>query len=88
MDINKLSVGVENSGSKREFMNDQQKFDDQEKKYIFHKVLMGETLLLLPDNMAFLPDSKKRKQGFKVSSGCDFVRIPGVEKAEIQRLNR
>lgn len=44
IDINKLSVGAEIAVPLREFMSDRQKFDDQQKKYIYHKVLKGESL--------------------------------------------
>ena len=36
IDINKLSVGAEIAVPRREFMTDKQKFDDQDKKYIYH----------------------------------------------------
>ena len=45
IDINKLPVGAEIAIPKRVFKNDQQKFDEQDKKYIYHKVLKGESLV-------------------------------------------
>ena len=70
MDINKLSVGTEIAVPKREFMSDRQKFDDQQKKYIYHKVLIGETLSSIAETIwNYCQGIKERKQGFKVSPG-------------------
>ena len=89
MDINKLSVGVEIAVPKREFMNDQQKFDDQEKKYIFHKVLMGETLSSIARQYGLSARQlRKENRDLRFPQVGDFVRIPGVEKAEIQEIEQ
>ena len=70
IDINKLSIGTEIGVPKREFMNNQQKFDDQDKKYIFHKVLMGESLSSIAKQYGLtVRQLRKGKQGFKVSTG-------------------
>ena len=89
MDINKLSVGVEIAVPKREFMNDQQKFDDQEKKYIFHKVLMGETLSSIARQYGLSARQlRKENRDLRFPQVGDFVRIPGVEKAEIKEIEQ
>jgi LysM repeat protein len=83
MDINKLSVGIEIAVPKREFMNNQQKFDDQEKKYIFHKVLMGETLSSIARQYGLsVRQLRRENRDLRFPQVGDFVRIPGVEKAE------
>jgi LysM repeat protein len=83
IDINKLSVGIEIAVPKREFMNNQQKFDDQEKKYIFHKVLMGETLSSIARQYGLsVRQLRRENRDLRFPQVGDFVRIPGVEKAE------
>jgi LysM repeat protein len=89
MDINKLSVGTEIAVPKREFMNNQQKFDDQEKKYIFHKVLMGETLSSIARQYGLsVRQIRRENRDLRFPQVGDFVRIPGVEKAEIQEIEQ
>jgi LysM repeat protein len=89
MDINKLSVGIEIAVPKREFMNNQQKFDDQEKKYIFHKVLMGETLSSIARQYGLsVRQLRRENRDLRFPQVGDFVRIPGVEKAEIQEIEQ
>jgi LysM repeat protein len=89
MDINKLSVATEIAVPKREFMNNQQKFDDQEKKYIFHKVLMGETLSTIARQYGLsVRQIRRENRDLRFPQVGDFVRIPGVEKAEIQEIEQ
>ena len=70
IDINKISVGAEIAIPKRDFMSNQQKFDDQENKYIYHKVLKGESLSSIAKQYGLtVRQLRKRKQG-----SDDFLR--------------
>jgi LysM repeat protein len=89
MDINKLSVGTELAVPKREFMSNQQKFDDQENKYFYHKVLMGETLSSIARQYGLTVRQLRREnRDLRFPQVGDFVRIPGTKKAEIQETEQ
>lgn len=89
IDINKLSVGAEIAVPKREFMSNQQKFDDQEKKYIFHKVLMGETLSSIAKQYGLTVRQLRREnRDLRFPQVGDFVRIPGAKIAETQEIEK
>jgi LysM domain./Receptor family ligand binding region. len=89
MDINKLSVGTEIAVPKREFMNNQQKFDDQENKYVYHKVLMGETLSSIAKLYGLtVRQLRKENRDLRFPQVGDFVRIPGAKMAEIQGIEQ
>ena len=89
IDITKLSVGAEIAIPKREFMSNQQKFDDQENKYIYHKVLMGETLSSIAKQYGLtVRHLRKENRDLKFPQVGDFVRIPGDKKAEIQEIEQ
>jgi LysM repeat protein len=89
MDINKLSVGAEIAVPKREFMSNQQKFDDQENKYVYHKVLMGETLSSIAKQYGLTVRRLRREnRDIRFPQVGDFVRIPGAKKAEIQEIEQ
>ena len=87
IDINKLSVGSEIAVPKRAFMSTQQKFDDQEKRYIFHKVLKGESLSSIAREYGLtVRQLRKENRDLRFPQVGDFVRIPGVKTAEIQEI--
>ena len=87
IDINKLSVGSEIAVPKREFMSTQQKFDDQDKGYIFHKVLKGESLSSIAREYGLtVRQLRKENRDLRFPQVGDFVRIPGVKTAEIQEI--
>ena len=89
IDINKLPVGAEIAVPKREFMSNQQKFDDQEKKYIFHKVLMGETLSSIARQYGLTVRQLRREnRDLRFPQVGDFVRIPGAKIAEKQEIEQ
>jgi LysM repeat protein len=89
IDITKLSVGAEIAIPKREFMSNQQKFDDQENNYIYHKVLMGETLSSIAKQYGLtVRHLRKENRDLKFPQVGDFVRIPGDKKAEIQEIEQ
>ncbi len=79
IDINKLSVGFEIAIPKRVFMSDRQKFDDQDKKYIFHKVLKGESLSSIAEKYGLsVRELRKENRDLRFPQVGDFVRVPGV----------
>jgi LysM repeat protein len=81
IDINKLSVNTEIAIPKREFMNSQQKFDDQENKYIFHKVQMGETMSSIARQYGLTVHKlRKENRDLRFPQVGDFVRIPAGKK--------
>lgn len=83
IDINKLSVGTEIAIPKREFMSNQQKFDDQE-KYIYHKVEMGESLSSIAKQYGLTVRQLRREnRDLRFPQVGDFIRIPGTRKAEV-----
>jgi LysM repeat protein len=89
IDINKLSIGTEIAIPKREFMSNQQKFDDQESKYIFHKVLMGETLSSIAKQYGLsVRQLRRENRDLRFPQVGDYVRIPGVKKAEFQVIEQ
>jgi LysM repeat protein/ABC-type branched-subunit amino acid transport system substrate-binding protein len=89
IDINKLSVGTEIAVPKREFMSNQQKFDDQENKYSYHKVLMGETLSSIAKQYGLTVRQLRREnRDLRFPQVGDFVRIPGAKKVEVQEIEQ
>lgn len=89
MDINKLSVGSEIAIPKREFMTNRQKFDDQENKYSYHKVLMGETLSSIAKQYGLTVRQLRREnRDLRFPQVGDFVRIPGAKIVEIEEIEQ
>ena len=89
IDINKLSVGAEIAVPKREFMSNQQKFDDQENNYIYHKVLMGESLSSIAKQYGLkVRQVRKENRDLRFPQVGDFIRIPGTKKAGIQEIEQ
>lgn len=85
IDINKLSIGTEIAVPKREFMNSQQNFSEQDNKYIYHKVVMGETLSSIAKQYGLsVRQLRKENRDLRFPQVGDFVRIPGEKIAEIQ----
>jgi LysM repeat protein len=85
IDINKLSIGTEIAVPKREFMSTRQNFNEQDNKYIYHKVLMGETLSSIAKQYGLtVRQIRRENRDLRFPQVGDFVRIPGVKIAEIQ----
>jgi LysM repeat protein len=83
IDINKLSVGTEIAVPKREFMSTQQNFDDKDNNFYYHKVLSGETLSSIAKQYGLsVRQLRKENRDLRFPQVGDFVRIPGVKKAE------
>jgi LysM repeat protein len=89
IDINKMSVGTEIAIPKREFMSTQQKFDDRENNYLYHKVLMGETLSSIAKQYGLsVRQLRRENRDLRFPQVGDFVRIPGAKRAEIQEIEQ
>jgi LysM repeat protein len=87
LDINKLSVGSELAVPRRQFMSDRQKFDDQDKRFIFHKVLMGETLSSIADKYGLtVRELRRENRDLRFPKVGDFVRIPGSKTTVVQQI--
>src|SRR5450759_3904275 len=85
IDINKLSIGTEIGIPKREFMNNQQKFNDQDDKYTFHKVLMGESLSSIAKQYGLtVRQLRKENRDLRFPQVGDVVRIPMSKITVIQ----
>lgn len=86
IDINKLSVGTELAIPRREFMNDRQKFDNQEKQYFFHKVLRGESLSSIAQKYGLtVRELRRENRDLRFPQVGDFVRVPGVDKYAVTK---
>lgn len=84
IDINKLPVGTEIAIPKKEFMSNQEKFDQQEDRYIYHKVLMGETLSSIAKQYGIpVRQLRRENRDLRFPQVGDFVRIPGIKKDEM-----
>ncbi|MCX6325972.1 MAG: LysM peptidoglycan-binding domain-containing protein [Bacteroidia bacterium] len=87
IDINKLSVGSEVAVPRREFMSSRQKFDDQEKKYIYHKVLKGESLSSISEKYGLtIRELRKENRDLRFPQVDDFVRIPETKTSDNQKI--
>jgi LysM repeat protein len=85
IDINKLSIGTEICIPKREFMNNQQKFNDQDDKYTFHKVLMGESLSSIAKQYGLtVRQLRKENRDLRFPQVGDVLRIPKSKITVIQ----
>ena len=89
IDITKLSVGAEIAVPKRELISSQQKFDDQENKYIYHKVLMGETLSSIARQYGLtVRQLRKENRDMRFPQVGDYVRIPGAKKDDTREIEQ
>jgi len=87
IDINKLPVGAEIAVPRREFMSERQNFDNQGKKYIYHKVLKGESLSSIAEKYGLTVRQLRREnRDLRFPQVGDFVRVPGVKTAEVQEI--
>jgi LysM repeat protein len=88
IEISKLPVGSEIVVPRREFMNDRQKFDDQEKGYIYHKVVKGESVSSIAAKYGLTArELRKVNKNLWFPQVDDFVRIPGVKTDETQKTD-
>ena len=83
IDINKLAVGSEIAVPRRQFMSEREKFDDQEKKFIYHKVAQGETLASIAQKYGItLRALRRENRNLRFPQVGDYVRVPGAKITE------
>lgn len=83
LDINKLSVGTEIAIPRRKFMNDIQKFDIPDKKYIYHKVQKGESLASIAQIYKIaVKDLRKENRDLRFPQPGDYIRVPAASLPE------
>jgi LysM repeat protein len=83
IDINKLSIGYEIAIPRRVFMSERQKFDDQEKKYLYHKVLKGESLSSIADIYGLsVRELRRENRDLRFPQVGDYVRVPNMRTSE------
>jgi LysM repeat protein len=83
-DINKLAAGAEIAIPRREFMSDRKKFDDNKKKYFFHKVINGESLSSIAEKYGLtVKELRKVNKDLRFPQVGDFVKVPGVQEAVV-----
>ena len=69
-------------------MSNQQKFDDQEKKYIYHKVLWAKLCLPLQNNTDSPWEQLRREnRDLRFPQVGDFV-SRGAKRAEVQEIEQ
>lgn len=79
IEINKLSVGSEIAVPKRDFMTQKERFVDQDKKYIYHKVEKGETLTSIAQKYGVtLRVLRRENRNMRFPQVGDFVRVPAA----------
>jgi LysM repeat protein len=77
IEINKLSVGSEIAVPKRNFMAEKQKFVQQEKNYIYHKVEKGETLASIAQKYGTtLKVLRRENRNLRFPKVGDYVKVP------------
>jgi LysM repeat protein len=87
LELTKLSIGTELAIPKREFMNTQQKFDDKDNSYEYHKVVMGETLSSIAKQYGLtVKQIRKENKDIRFPQVGDFIRIPGAKKPEVAEI--
>lgn len=79
IEINKLSVGSEIAVPKRDFMTQKERFADQDKKYIYHKVENGETLSSIAQKYGVtLRVLRRENRNMRFPQVGDYVRVPAA----------
>lgn len=83
LDINKLSVETEIAIPRRKFMNDRQKFEIPDKKFVYHKVQKGETLSSIAQIYGIpVKDLRKENRDLRFPQPGDYLRVPAAQIAE------
>ena len=85
IDINKMPVGAEIAIPRRNFMNERQKFDDQTSKFIYHKVIKGESLASIAEKYGLtLRELRRENRDLRFPQVGDYVRVPNPKITETE----
>lgn len=77
IEINKLSVGSEIAIPRKDFMSQKEKFSQQDKKYIYHKVEKGETLSSIAQKYGVsLRVLRRENRNIRFPQVGDYIRVP------------
>jgi len=83
IDINKLPVGAEIAIPRREFMTEKQTFEAQSDKYLFHKVVKGETMSSIADKYGVsVRELRRENRDSRFPQVGDYIKVPGVKPSE------
>ena len=82
IEINKMPVGAEIAIPRRSFMNDRQKFNEPASKYLYHKVVSGESLASIADKYGLtLRQLRRENRDLRFPQVGDYVRVPNQNLA-------
>jgi LysM repeat protein len=85
IDINKLPLGTEIAVPRKEFMNEKQKFVDQDTKSNYHKVVKGETLASIADKYGIsVRELRRENRNIRFPQVGDYISIPGMKQVVVQ----
>ncbi len=84
IEINKLPVGAEIAVPRREFMINKQDFAVPDQKYIFHKVVRGESLSSIAEKYGLtVRELRRENRDVRFPQVGDYLRIPAAKPAEV-----
>ncbi len=87
MDINKMPIGSEVAIPRRDFMNERQTFNEQNPKYIYHKVTEGESLASIAEAYGLtLRELRRENRNLRFPQVGDYVRVPNMNIAEEEKI--
>jgi LysM repeat protein len=87
MDINKMSVGIEIAIPRRELMNDKQKFNNQNTKFIFHKVIKGESMTSIAEKYGLtVRELRRENRNTRFPQVGNYLRVPNLNYVEVQEV--
>jgi LysM repeat protein len=83
IDINKLPVGAEIAIPRREFMTEKQTFEARSDKYLYHKVVKGETMSSIADKYGVtVRELRRENRDTRFPQVGDYIKVPGVKASE------
>lgn len=85
IEINKMPVGAEIAIPRRNFMNDRQKFNEPASKYLYHKVVQGESLASIAEFYGLtLRQLRRENRDLRFPQVGDYVRVPNQNLAIVK----
>ncbi len=83
IEINKMPVNAEIAIPRREFMNDRQTFENQDRKYIYHEVMRGESLSSIAGKYGLtVRELRRENRDIRFPRVGDYIRIPVADLEE------